>query len=141
MPCLSNSSALFKSETLSSSSTGCYPGKLAQEAWDAPSWREAAREYHRDRAGQRRLIVEIESEHFLKRLMRPGVTLEQAYSELNDPRNRPTPKVTVEAVMVAVRARGIATLKEPATAERLQRCDAAARAEINQRIEKPGLSD
>jgi hypothetical protein len=113
--------------------------KVAADAWNAPSWREAVREYHRDRAG-RRLIVEIEPEHKrLKRLMRPGVTLEQAYRELNDPRNRPTPKVTVEVVMVAARARGIAALKEPATAERLQRCDAAARAEINQRIEKLGL--
>jgi hypothetical protein len=67
--------------------------KVAADAWNAPSWREAVREYHRDRAW-RRLIVEIEPEHKpLKRLMRPGVTLEQAYRELNDPRNRPTPKV------------------------------------------------
>jgi hypothetical protein len=45
-----------------------------------------------------------------------------------------TPKTTVEAVMYAVRARGIASLKEPANFERLSRCDAAGRAEINQRI-------
>jgi hypothetical protein len=36
--------------------------------------------------------------------------------------------------MHAVRARGIAALKEPAIAARLERCDAAATTEIEQRI-------
>jgi hypothetical protein len=53
---------------------------------------------------------------------------------LNDPHRWQTPQSTIEAVMVAVRARGIAALKEPATIERLMRCDDAARAEINRRI-------
>jgi hypothetical protein len=57
----------------------------------------------------------------------------------HDPRNRPTPNVVVEAIMLTVRERGLVALKEPATVERLKRCDAAARAEINQRIEKLGL--
>jgi hypothetical protein len=106
----------------------------------APTWRESAEQYHRDRAGHR-LVVEIGPEHLkrLRRLMRPGVTLEQAYREVNDPRNRPTPNVVVEAIMLAVRTRGLAALKEPATVERLERCDVSARAEINQRIEKLGL--
>jgi hypothetical protein len=47
---------------------------------------------------------------------------------------RPTPQATIEAIMYGVRARGVAALKEPANAERLRRCDAAARAEINRRI-------
>jgi histidinol dehydrogenase len=51
---------------------------------------------------------------------------------LNDA--RPTPQATVEAVMHAVRERGIAALKESATVERLERCDAAAMTEIEQRI-------
>src|SRR5262249_16836404 len=62
-----------------------------------------------------------------------------AWAELNDFRNRPTPKATVEAVVHAVRERGLAALKEPTTVERLKRCDAAARADTNQRIEKLGL--
>jgi len=41
--------------------------------------------------------------------------------------------------MHAVRERGVAALKEAVTAERLERCDAKARAEINKRIEKLGL--
>jgi len=51
---------------------------------------------------------------------------------LNDA--RPTPQATIEAVMHAVHARGVAALKEPAIAARLERCDAAAQAEIEQRI-------
>jgi hypothetical protein len=49
---------------------------------------------------------------------------------------RPTPEVVIEAVMVAVRARGIGALKEPANLDRLRRCDAKAKAEINERIDK-----
>jgi hypothetical protein len=114
--------------------------KAAQEAWSSRSWKTAAAEYHRDCAG-RPLIIEIDPERLkrLRRLMRPGVTLEQAWNEINDPRNRPTPNVVIEAVMLAVRERGLAALKESATVERLARCDAAARAEINRRIEKLGL--
>jgi len=36
--------------------------------------------------------------------------------------------------MHTVRERGLAALKEPKTAERLERCDAAAKAEIERRI-------
>ena len=68
--------------------------------------------------------------------MEPAVTLEQAYREINDPKNRSTPPATVEAVILTVRDRGLAALKEPANVERLERCDAAAKAEIEQRIAK-----
>jgi hypothetical protein len=49
-------------------------------------------------------------------------------------RGRGTPRSTVEAIVWAVRERGVAALKEPANIERLSRCDAAARTEINKRI-------
>jgi hypothetical protein len=48
----------------------------------------------------------------------------------------PTPQATIEAIMFAIRARGVAALEEPATMERLSRCDAAALAQIDQRITK-----
>jgi hypothetical protein len=50
--------------------------------WDAPSWRQAAAEYHRDRPG--RLAVEIEPKRLarLRRLM--AVSLERAWRELRD---------------------------------------------------------
>jgi hypothetical protein len=46
----------------------------------------------------------------------------------------PTPNVIVDAIMHAVRERGLAALKEAANLERLSRCDEAAKAEINRRI-------
>jgi len=68
--------------------------------------------------------------------MADDVSLERAWSELNDARNRPTPKATIDAIMFAARERGIAALKEPATAQRLDHCDDAAKAEIERRIAK-----
>jgi hypothetical protein len=47
-----------------------------------------------------------------------------------------TPQVTIEAIMICVRERGLAALQEPANRERLSRCDEAARAEIERRIKK-----
>ena len=108
---------------------------IAAEAW--AGWKQAALEYHHAR-GNHALIVEIALAR-LHRLMSDSVSLYAAWAELNDFRNRPTPKTTIEAVIHAVRERGLAALKEPTTVERLERCDAAARADINRRIEKLGL--
>jgi hypothetical protein len=47
---------------------------------------------------------------------------------------RPTPQSTIEAVLYCVRERGLKTLQEPANLERLRRCDAAAKRQINERI-------
>jgi hypothetical protein len=117
---------------------------MAADAWDAPSWRTAAVEYRKAR-GNRTLIVETPLEDLkrLRRLMGDDVSLERAWSELNDPRNRPTPKTTIDAIMFAVRERGLAALKKPATAQRLEHCDEAAKAEIERRIANlpKGLGD
>src|SRR5262249_51889567 len=78
--------------------------------------------------------IEPERLKQLHRLMGNSVSLDAAWAELNDPRNRPTPEATIKAVMHAVRERGLAALKEPMTAGRLERCDAEAKAEIEQRI-------
>jgi hypothetical protein len=58
----------------------------------------------------------------------------ELWDRLNDPRRWTTPQSTIEAIMAAVRARGVAALKEPPNIERLMQCDDAARAEINRRI-------
>lgn len=52
--------------------------------WDAPSWRDAAVEYHRNRGGC--LAVEIEPKRLarLRGLMVHGVSLERAWHELRD---------------------------------------------------------
>jgi hypothetical protein len=75
-------------------------------------WREAAIEYHRLR-GDRVSLVNPDPD-----------------------RKRATPEVTVEAVLHCARTRGLAALKEPKNIERLSRCDAAAKAEIDRRIAK-----
>jgi hypothetical protein len=56
-------------------------------AWDAPSWRRAAVEYHRDRLG--RLAVEIEPKRLarLRHLMADDVSLERASHEPRDKRS------------------------------------------------------
>jgi hypothetical protein len=79
-----------------------------------------------------------ESEEILRarRLLAQDASLEQAWFEVNDPQTRPTPQVTVEAILYCVRERGLAALKEPANLERLARCDAAAKAQIDKRIRK-----
>jgi hypothetical protein len=53
-----------------------------------------------------------------------------------DPRRRPTPQTTVEAIMYCVRERGLAALTEPGNVERLNRCDEGALAEIKRRCAK-----
>jgi hypothetical protein len=50
------------------------------------------------------------------------------------PQPRPTPQVTIEAIMLAVRERGIDALKEPAIQDRLQSCDERAREQINRLV-------
>jgi hypothetical protein len=65
----------------------------------------------------------------LWRLMDDEISLERASAEMM--KARPTPTATIEAIKQSVRDRGVAALKEPANRERLLRCDAAARAEIN----------
>jgi len=53
----------------------------------------------------------------------------KAASHIN--KNYSTPSTAIEAIKQAVRDRGIAALKEPATRDRLQRCDAAAHAALD----------
>jgi hypothetical protein len=48
--------------------------------------------------------------------------------------HRPTPRVTVEAIMLCVRERGVAALSDSDNIKRLSRCSTAAKAEINRRI-------
>ena len=89
-------------------------------------------------AAERRAGRQLESPSVLRiwRLFDADVSFERFWNEINDPRNRPTPRAVIEAVMYCVRERGLAALKEPANVERLSRCDAAARAQIDQRIDK-----
>ena len=64
------------------------------------------------------------------------MSLEALWAELNNPRNRPTSQVVVEAILLCIRERGIGAFQEAANLERLRRCDRAARAELQRRIDK-----
>ena len=64
------------------------------------------------------------------------LSISALWERLNDPRRRPTPQVTIEAIMYAVCTYGIEALKEPETKKRLAGCDPAARKQINARIER-----
>ena len=63
---------------------------------------------------------------------RNETSIDALYRDLNKP--NATPQATVEAIMVAVRERGVAALKDAANVERLGRCDQVTRAQINQRL-------
>ena len=69
-----------------------------------------------------------------RRLPANWQSLGALWDRLNDPLRHLTPAVTVEAVMYAIRERGLCALKEVATKERLACCDRTARGEINRRI-------
>jgi len=60
------------------------------------------------------------------------MSLESLWRYLNS--NRPAPQVVIEAIWYEIQERGLDVLKEPATVERLSRCDGAAIAEIDRRI-------
>jgi hypothetical protein len=57
---------------------------------------------------------------------------------------RPTPDATIDAIVHSVRTHGIEALKRPDNQERLRRCDARARAEIDKQtsiiIKNKGIS-
>jgi hypothetical protein len=69
-------------------------------------------------------------------LLAQDVSFEQAWFELNDPLAHPAPRVTIEAVIESVRVRGLAALEEEKNIERLSRCNARAKPEIERRIQK-----
>jgi hypothetical protein len=68
------------------------------------------------------------------------MSLDMLWPRFNEPRARPTPGVTVEAIKQAVRDRGLCALDEPQTRERLQRCDDRAILEIDQWLLKREIS-
>jgi hypothetical protein len=61
------------------------------------------------------------------------MSIEALWACFND--RRQTPRVTIEAIWLAIRERGLGALDEPDTKFRLESCDSAARAELARRIE------
>jgi len=94
------------------------PELIADDAWAAPSWREAALEYHKHRGG-RVSITSYAPEHLarLRLLTDDDVSLDRAWDELNC-RASGAAASTVEALMFGLRD-GLAAL--PKNPERLRR--------------------
>jgi hypothetical protein len=76
------------------------------------------------------------SNNFPARQAPSGKTPTQRFVGLPEDLNRrnKTPQTTIEAVLYAVRDRGLEALKEPANIARLSTCDETAKTEINERI-------
>jgi hypothetical protein len=72
----------------------------------------------------------------LPRLLKDDVSFDRAWNELNAPSNRSTPQVVVEAIWQCVRERGLDAVNEPKNKQRLESCDARARAQLTRRIER-----
>jgi hypothetical protein len=110
----------------------------ASEAWCAPSWREAAVDYHKNRAGRPAGEIEPGRLRRLRGLMAADVSLDRAWHALRD--NRPTPEVTVEALMLALR-RGVSALTKPDTQRRLSDLDESQLEVICLRVQafQPGI--
>jgi hypothetical protein len=63
------------------------------------------------------------------------LSLGALWDNLNDPQRFATPQSTIDAICYCIRTRGIAALEEENIKERLANCDAAARKQIDERIE------
>jgi transposase len=101
----------------------------------APTWKEAAEQYHRDRAG-RPLIVEIEPERLkrLRDLLKDGTSFSQVYYEINS-RSDGAAASTVEALMFALR-RGGSALNESSNLRRLRELSEPQLHEVCARLQK-----
>ena len=75
----------------------------------------------------------------LRALMDDNVSLEQAHAVLSG--SRPTSEAMIEAIKQSVRDRGLDTLKEPASQQRLRQCDDVARAEIDRWLQEKKIAD
>jgi hypothetical protein len=60
------------------------PIAVVADPWDAPSWREAAIDYHRHRPAYP--VIAASQLAKLRWLMNDGITLERAWAALNSPK-------------------------------------------------------
>jgi hypothetical protein len=112
------------------------PELIADNAWAAPTWREAALEYHKHR-GNRTSIAPYAPEHLarLRRLLDDDVSLDRAWHELHGRRSGAAAS-TVEALMLALRSRGVQALGEPDVVHRLAQVNDAQLREVAVRLQK-----
>jgi hypothetical protein len=61
--------------------------------------------------------------------------VDRLWDALNGPKRFSTPQSAIDALMFCIKERGTAALEEPDNVERLSRCDQAARAQVDKRID------
>jgi hypothetical protein len=107
----------------------------ADDAWAAPSWREAALEYHKARDGHVSIAPYAPEEIArLRRLLDDNISFERAWSELSRPQRAAAS--TIEALMFSLRSRGAQALGEPEVLRRLSQLDYAQLREVAIRLQK-----
>src|SRR5262249_12938037 len=107
----------------------------ADDAWAAPSWREAALEYHKHRGG-RVSITSYAPEHLarLRRLLDDDVSLDRAWHELHGRRSGAAAS-TVEALMFGLRDGLVALSKNPDRLRRLSELNAEQLRAVCERLQ------
>jgi hypothetical protein len=90
------------------------PELIADDAWAAPGWREAALDYHKNRGD--RVGITPENIARLRRLMDDSISLDRAWAEVSRPSGAAAS--TVEALVFGLR-NGLAAL--PKNPDRLRR--------------------
>jgi hypothetical protein len=108
--------------------------------WDAPSWRQAAKDYQEQHAGHSSTeTIERERLSRLRRLLESGVTLDRAWDEIN--RSWPAPKATVDALLLSLR-RGADELVKTETFRQLSVLDEGQIEDVCLRVQafQPGIA-
>jgi len=107
----------------------------ADDAWAAPSWREAALEYHKHRGG-RVSIAPYAPEHLarLRRLMDDSISLDRAPHKLHGGRFGAA-TATVEALMYGLRDGLVALSKNPDRLRRLSELNAEQLRAVCERVQ------
>jgi hypothetical protein len=110
---------------------------VAADAWEAPSWEAAAREYHeaRQRSGGK---PQQPPDPQLLALLDPKVSLEQAQRRLLDHRRGGAAASTVEALVYSLR-RGVDVLAEPDPARRLAELSDDQLLQVGERLRRLNL--
>jgi hypothetical protein len=103
--------------------------EITTEAWNAPSWKQAALEYHHGR-GNHALIVETPPEDLtrLRHLTSDNVSLERAWNQINRiarERYRQAPEAIYNALLYELRTCGVPQLKNLSCQRRLADLSAA----------------
>jgi hypothetical protein len=106
---------------------------IAEAAWDSPSWKEAAREYHANRQPRR----DPDDPGIVRgrRRLADDVSIERAWHEINAARlHGQAAETTVEALMYSLR-KGTEALKNPDAQRRLSALSKAQLREVCGRLQ------